>query len=764
MSEEKRLFFEFGSFRVDTAQRILFRGGEPVRLAPKTFDLLLALIEDGNRVVVKEELMRKVWADAFVEEANLTVHVSALRKILGSENGGNSYIETIPKRGYRFVADVKRIHAEKQYSEKISGEIKGSSENGDEFKKIEQPQLAGEQFDTMSERPTENQFEQAAEPKKVSKTETKDARFSPTALTANRSSRNKILISAALLFLVLAAASFAFYKFSDFRQPFQAMKIIRISDTGKTGEAAISPDGKYLAHVVREPGKQSLQVKHIATNSVVQIVAPVAVSFSPLTFSNDGGYIYYVLRQTGVPNALYQIPVLGGEPKKILENIAGAISFAPDGKRFAFVREISTDETALMIADLSGGEQRQLTTRRKPEHFHSSGAMWSPDGKTVACAGGSSSGERLSNIYAVSVETGEIQPISNRKWRAIERGAWLADGTGIIVAAMDVEGQEAFQIWEFPFSGGEPRRVTNDLNDYGGVSLTADAKTLVTIQFEVRRNIWLVPDLETKKAVSLTDGINDSFRFVSWTPDKKIVYPSLASGTRDIWTMDADGGNRKQLTATPHNDILPVASGDNRYIVFASNRAASGTVNIWRINADGKNPVQLTFGNDESQPSVTPDGKWVLYAAGGNDAEPEKRTVWKVPIDGGEPVQLTTDPSFGADVSPDGKHFVCRYKENQSSPWKAAIIPIEGGQPTELLNVAQGSPLRWAPDGAAITYIKTQNGVSNIWSQPLSGEAAKQLTDFTAEQIFMFDWSGDNQLVCSRGVTTQEAVLISDFR
>jgi Tol biopolymer transport system component len=390
--------------------------------------------------------------------------------------------------------------------------------------------------------------------------------------------------------------------------------------------------------------------------------------------------------------------------------------------------------------------------------------MWSPDGKTIACAGGSSSGERLSNIYAVSVETGAAQPISDRKWRAIERGAWLEDGSGIIAAAMDVQGQEAFQIWEFPFPGGEPRRITNDLNDYGGVSLTADAKTLVTIQFEVRRNIWLLPNLETKQAVSLTDGRNDSFRFVSWAPDKKIVYPSLESGTRDIWTMDAGGGNRKQLTATAHNDILPVASADNRYIVFASNRAASGTVNIWRINADGTNPVQLTFGNDESQPSVTPDGKSVIYTSGGNDAEPEKRTVWKVSIDGGEPVQLTTSPSFGADISPDGNQFVCRYKENQTSTWRAAVIPIDGGQPTKFLDVAQGSPLRWSPDGAAITFIKTQNGVSNIWSQPLSGDAAKQLTDFTAEQIFFFDWSDDNQMVCSRGITTQEAVLISDFR
>ncbi len=154
----------------------------------------------------------------------------------------------------------------------------------------------------------------------------------------------------------------------------------------------------------------------------------------------------------------------------------------------------------------------------------------------------------------------------------------------------------------------------------------------------------------------------------------------------------------------------------------------------------------------------------MIYTSGGNDAEPEKRTIWKAPIDGGEPLQLTTNPSFGAAVSPDGKQFVCRYKENQSAPWKTAVIPMEGGQPIKFLDVASGSPLRWSPDGSAVTFIKTQNGVSNIWSQPLNGDPPKQLTDFTTEQIHFFDWSSDNQLVCSRGATTQEAVLISNFR
>lgn len=311
---------------------------------------------------------------------------------------------------------------------------------------------------------------------------------------------------------------------------------------------------------------------------------------------------------------------------------------------------------------------------------------------------------------------------------------------------------------------GEAERVTNDLNDYGNVSLTADSETLAAIQFNIRRNIWLVRDLEKMEAKSLTSDKNDAYRFVSWTPDNKIIYPSLAGGARDIWIMNADGSNRKQLTATQHNDILPVASPNNRYIVFASNRSAAGSVNSWRMNTDGSNLIQLTHGKDESQPSCTPDGKWVIFAAGGNDSEPEKRTIWKVPIDGGAPLQLTTNPSYAAEVSPDGTQFVCRYKENSEASWKSALIPIDGGAPTKFIEVALNPPLRWLPDGSAITFIKTQNGISNIWSQPLSDESSKQLTDFSGEQIYFFAWSKDNQLACSRGETTQEAVLLSNFR
>ena len=138
----------------------------------------------------------------------------------------------------------------------------------------------------------------------------------------------------------------------------------------------------------------------------------------------------------------------------------------------------------------------------------------------------------------------------------------------------------------------------------------------------------------------------------------------------------------------------------------------------------------------------------------------------RVPFDGSEPIQLTDKPSNGAAISPDGTLIACWYKQDAASPWKIAMIPFAGGPPIKILDATRTSifRLRWAPDGQAISYINTREGVSNIWSQPISDSPPKQVTKFTSEQIEGFDWSRDGTLVCSRVHSAQDVVLISDFK
>jgi TolB protein len=186
------------------------------------------------------------------------------------------------------------------------------------------------------------------------------------------------------------------------------------------------------------------------------------------------------------------------------------------------------------------------------------------------------------------------------------------------------------------------------------------------------------------------------------------------------------------------------------------------------MDNDGGNLKQLTSGNLDWNPDISADGKWVVYVS----SRSGKETLWRVPINGGEPTQLTQKHGVAPSISPDGKLVAFQSYDDQAYKTRVAIMPFEGGEPTKILDISPartplGGPtsLCWAPDGQAITYVDTRNGVSNIWSQPLSVGPPKQLTHFNSDQIFWFAQSRDGkQLALSRGNQTSDVVLISNFR
>jgi Tol biopolymer transport system component len=258
----------------------------------------------------------------------------------------------------------------------------------------------------------------------------------------------------------------------------------------------------------------------------------------------------------------------------------------------------------------------------------------------------------------------------------------------------------------------------------------------------------------------------------AWTPDNKIVYVSSASGNQDIWMMDADASNPRQLTADAGRNFDPVVTPDGRSIVFASTRA--GGISIWKMNIDGTNSTRLTYGDLDSLPTCSPDSRWVVYQAGPRE-DLDRLRLWKVSINGGEPVQLTDAYSTWPSVSPNGKWIACWYR--QGSSMKAAVLPFNGGEPVKTFAIGPSveilAELRWTPDGRAVTYIDNgggvlnpwSQGVGNIWSQPLDGGSPKELTDFRENVISRFEWSRDGtRLVCARGNFANDIVLIRDFR
>ncbi|HEX4947231.1 MAG TPA: protein kinase [Blastocatellia bacterium] len=557
--------------------------------------------------------------------------------------------------------------------------------------------------------------------------------------------------------------------------PFQTMRLNRVTTSGKVAEeqAVISPDGKYLVYAVDEAGQQGLWVKQVMTNATVQIAPPSDVTYLALTISHDSNYIYYLTIDRAGATAIHRVASIGGTARKLITEVSRGLSLSPDDQQMVFVRnDPQSGESALIVASSEGTNARKIATRLFPNQF--SAPAWSPDGETIACVSTQLTATgRFAELVGIAVATGKEQLLSQERWSYAGQMAWLPDSSGLLINAAD-QSTRPSQIWLTSLADGTTRKITNDLNNYSGLSLTANAQTMVTVQMEKTSQLWVTVGGKAEQAKRLISG-NGKYEGVMglyWSPDNHILYsstattnPDLVGGDPDLWRMRADGDQPTQLTFNARANTRPVTTADGRLIIWTSNRAGNG--NIWRMNTDGSNPQKLTNGIDDVAPDCSPDGRWVVYQ-GIKDTKP---VLLKVSMDGGEPVPLTQETAARPAVSPDGQWLACYYLDEKSKPyrWRLALLPFAGGAPSKLLELSQTadrliSP-RWTPDGQALLYVDTQGGVSNVWRLPINGGAPEPFTNFTSDLIFNFALSRDGQqLICARGTITHDVVTISNFR
>ena len=579
------------------------------------------------------------------------------------------------------------------------------------------------------------------------------------------------LASIALVALVAGVGLVLYRSQSSGSNSPKSIRLDKVTTEGKSFAAGISPDGKWAVYNVDEGGAQSLWTRQMATATPVQAIPPAeGIEYSCIRFTPDGNFVTFIKRDTSTTLfSLYQMSVVGGTQKKIADDVDGGVTFSPDGKLMTFVRGNFPEmgDSSVMIANADGRNERVLAKRKRPETFPwwpYGTAAWSPDGKTIATViGGDASGSGPMELAEVNVDNGSVKQITNGGWYEIGQIIWLPDKSGLLVmGALRASDYHTQQIYLVPYPSGETRRVTADFNNYIGMSLTADGRSLMAIQQSRVSNIWSVPNADASRAVQIKSGgaNQEGTDGIAAAPDGRIVFYSKASGADDIWIVNADGSGLKQLTSDAGANYDLKVTRDGRYIVFTSERA--GQPNIWRMDLDGGNPKQITFGRSEYNVSSTVDSKWVIYDshASGTPA------LWKVSIDGGQPIQLTNRFTENSEISFDGKFMVAQFRENSSASWRFAIFGIDGGEPLRVFDLRpEDWDVRWAPDGKSITYQRTIKGVTNVWSFPLDGSPAKQLTDFKNDRIFTFNWTPDGKsLVMARGTLMADVVLISDFR
>jgi serine/threonine protein kinase/Tol biopolymer transport system component len=536
------------------------------------------------------------------------------------------------------------------------------------------------------------------------------------------------------------------------------MKMTPLTSSGRSVCAAISPDGKSIAHAEKRDGMQELLMTSTVTTGTSVVVPADAVTYRGITFSRDGNYLYYTrIERTSDVGILYRVAWPGSARVKIKEGVDSPISFSPNGDGIAFVRVSKGGEYSLLISGADGTGERTIARRGNGSDFSIGGPAWSPDEKTIVCGAGWWDKGYHGNLVAVNVEDGRERVIGAEQWYAVLQVAWLEDQSGLIVSANE-RPLSPFQLWRVPYPEGERTRLTNETTRFDTVSVSRDGATIVSVQGYQAAQILVAPDGDVQRAREIATNVGRVYG-LDWTSEGKIVFSSIAGNNLNLSRIDPDGAHQTQLTANAGDNITPATSLDGRYIVFTSNR--TGSLNIWRINAeDGSDPKQLTLSDGNSYPSFSPDGQWVFY----DNQSSATPSLWKVSINGGDPVRITDQDTRMPVVSPDNQFIACRYQSEEGGFRGIAILPIQGGPPLKLpIPVMDWQRVQWTRDSRALMYVGVVNGMQNIWRYDLAEGSVKQLTDFkTDDQVFAYHWSGDfRKLACERGKRLSDVTIIN---
>jgi serine/threonine protein kinase/Tol biopolymer transport system component len=593
-----------------------------------------------------------------------------------------------------------------------------------------------------------------------------------------RRHRGALILVAVLVMALVAAASFGIYKLVSRNAPvFEArnLTVRSLTDHGEvTNFATISPDGGLVAYGRRE-GERSLRVKQVATGSEVTVVPPQPGFFGlGAAFTPDGNYLYYPHGDPANPNNanLYSVPSLGGAPRQVVSDVAGAAAFSPDGKQIVYRRALQeAGQDQILIANADGTGERVIVQRNR-------GA-----GKGLCTDPSWSKGDLIA-VGAFDVAKGHITAIlvytphgslvkTFPRSELVTSVAWLPDASGLLFVGAEKGTGLRSQIWFQPYPAGDAIRVTNDLSRYSSLSVTGDGRSFITTEQRQAATVyvgdspavlsdkidWKLTPISTQQATGYD---------LSWTATGKLLQKDVS------WHIDetaADGSDRIRLL---QNDSLlfsatPCGPGD---LVVVGRVLEDNKPNLWLLNTVSGELKQLTFGIDVEKGDCTPDGKWLLYAEGA--ASDGVGHIYKVSTFGGTPAELARGTSFSPRVSPDGKLIAYGKTEGQGASTKSKIVVqrVEDGAIEKQIEMIalfdDWHALGWTPDGRALTFVHNTTGnKQNVYMVSLSGGAPVPLTH-SSEPVFVpaYAWSKDGKkfaLTRARYNDT-DVVLFSGFR
>ena len=533
--------------------------------------------------------------------------------------------------------------------------------------------------------------------------------------------------------------------------------------------AAISPDGRFVAYGKREANR-SLRVKQIATGSEVTVVPQQPGYYNAGTFSPDGNYLYYV--HTDPANAnnsnVYVVPSMGGASRQVVSDVTSGISLSPDGKRMVFERHIvEKNASQVIVANVEGGGEQVLYETK--EGVGISGVSWSGTTGEVAVVANETG--RNSELMVLSMD-GTVEKKLTSPAVTFDV-AWMPDGSGLFLTGSGNLADYHMQIWFQPYPEGQLVKLSNDLDGYTSLSVTADGKSVVTSRYRPTTTIYVgdVPKILNDKInwqmKELAGEQTAGFTEVAWTASGKLLQ---IDGAYRLFEMGSDGSGSVQLGGDGQTILEVAACGDGEDLAIVR-LASDQTANVWRLNAATGESKQVTNAKFAGSLSCTPDGKWVVYQDTGS------RGIYEAPMEGGAARELLRGNVGSPALSPDGKWLAYGVVEGQGAKQKTSLVvrELDGGTQLKQMelapvyqNVNGGLVLGWTPDGKALTFLSTMGNAQHLMMQPLAGGAPVQLTHFATEptMIVAYAWTRDGKkLALSRTrYNARDIMMFTGFR
>jgi eukaryotic-like serine/threonine-protein kinase len=593
--------YRFSSFEVDLAAGELRKHGSRIRLQEQPFQVLTMLLDHAGEVVSRDELCRRLWpSDTFVDfEQGLGTAIKKLRQALSDDAEAPRYIETIPKRGYRFIAAIGI------------------------------PATAAPQLNTdMPVIPV-------PEPTLVQPESTR-----PVSLARPRA-RKYWLGGVICAGCFLIGAIVAYWLKPGYVEP---PTIETLTYSGRDSSPAVSPDGKTVAFSSDRDGTPRIWLRQLNGGGEV-----------PLTsgpdgwprFSPDGATILFS-RSEGTHRSLYKVASVGGEPRRLIEDALDG-DFSPDGRRIAFVRWKHDRQHQSSIIAISAANGTDVTQIAELRDVRLDLPRWSPDSSTIATvgAGATVSTEIYVEIWLVSLHRKQLYRLRGAgRERGISSVVWTGKRT-IVYARGDrttpVKAELVAHDIPTDTAQRSPWLCCSLMVDIGG------SKKLVFDQQAIRSSLLqLGRDNQRSRWISHA---NSADRQPVFSPDGKcIAFSSNRDGHMNLWEISLVTGAIKQLTEDDATDYDPAFSSDGRYLIFSSDR--SGHFEIYLANRNGTGATQLTHDGFEAEnATMTADGQWIVYSS----SNPQKSGLWKIRPDGTDAIQIVRGVGYNPEVSPDGR-------------------------------------------------------------------------------------------------------------